>query len=80
MDLDEQYQFPPKLAPSNLQPDLVAYSEGAKTVMIVELTVCFETNFQEVQTRKEEKYSKLVEEVEQNGYMVDMITLVPEGS
>lgn len=74
-DLNDQYQFPPVLAPSDLRPDLVAYSEETKTAVIVELTVCFETNFQEARARKEEKYSELVEEVEQNGFVVDMITL-----
>ena len=74
-DLDNQYQFPPALAPTDLRPDLVAYSDETKSAMIVELTVCFKTNFQEARARKEGKYSELVEEVEQNGFVVDMITL-----
>ena len=44
-DLEQQYQFPPSLAAfTDLQPDLVAYSCLAKTAIIVELTVCFETD------------------------------------
>ena len=44
-DLTDQYQFPPSLAPSDLWPVLVAYSDLTRTVIIIELTACFETNF-----------------------------------
>ena len=74
-DLNDHYLFPPALAPTDLWPDPVAYSEKAKTAILVELTVCFETNFQEAQARKEEKYRELEDKVEQNGYAVDMITV-----
>ena len=36
-----------------------------KSVIIVELTVCYETNYKEAQARKETKYTELVEEIEQ---------------
>jgi hypothetical protein len=74
-DLFEQYQFPPSLALSDLRPDIVAYSNLTKTVTIVELTVCYETNFRDARARKEEKYTELVEEVEENGFVVDLITV-----
>ena len=74
-DLEQQYQFPPSLAFADLRPDLVAYSCLAKTAIIVELTVCFETNFQDAKERKATKYSELVEEIEENDFVVDMITL-----
>lgn len=68
-DLNEQYHFLLKLAPSKLRRDLVAYSEEAKTVMIVQL---FRNKLpEEAQARKVEKHSKPIEEVEQNGYVVD---------
>ena len=60
---------------SDLWPDLVAYSCLAKIAIIVELTVCFETNFKDAQKRKEAKYTELVEEVEKNDFIVDLITL-----
>ena len=41
---------------------------------IVELTVCFETNFKDAQLRKE-KYMELVEEIEEKGFVVDLITM-----
>ena len=39
------------------------------------MTVCYETNFEEARSRKEGKYSELVEEVESNGYIVDLVTI-----
>ena len=52
----DQYQFPPSLVLSDLRPDLVAYSNLTKSVTMVELTVCYETNFKDAQSRKERKY------------------------
>ena len=37
--------------------------------------MCFETNFKEVRKRKEQKHRELVEEVEENGYVVDFVTI-----
>ena len=53
----------------------MAYSCLAKTAIIVELTVYFETNFKDAQKRKEAKYTELVEEVEENDFVMDLITL-----
>ena len=41
----------------------------------MKLTVCFETNFREAQQRKEEKSAELVEEIEDNGFAVDFVTV-----
>ena len=70
----EQHQFPMSLAFTDLRPDLVAYSCLAKTAITVELTICFESNFQDAKERKVAKYSELVEEIEGNDFVVDMIT------
>ena len=52
-DLSDQYHFPPSLALTDLRPNLVAYSDLTKSVIIVELTVCYETNYKEAQAKKE---------------------------
>jgi hypothetical protein len=41
----------------------------------VELTVCFEDNFADAKARKEAKYADLVDEIEGNGFIVDLITV-----
>ena len=74
-DLSDNYQFPPCLALTDLRPDLVAYDVQTKSALLLELTVCFETNFEDARKRKEDKYSELVEEVERNGFDVELITI-----
>ena len=71
----DQYQFPSSLTLTDLRPDLVAYSNLTKLVTMVELTVCYETNFKGARSRKEEKYMELVEEIEQKEFVVDLITV-----
>ena len=58
---------------SDLRPDLVAYDVQTKSILLLELTVCFETNYEDARKRKEDKYSysELVEEVEKNGFDVE---------
>ena len=46
---------PPRLALTDLRPDLVAYDVQIKSVLLLELTVCFETNFEDARKRKEDK-------------------------
>ena len=54
---------------------MVAYSCLAKTGIILELTICFETNFQDAKQRKVAEYSELAEEIEDRDFVVDLITL-----
>ena len=72
---DQPYNFPSVLAYTDLRPDLVTFSESDKQAILIELTVCCESSFQAAKERKESKYLELVEEVENNGYNVDLITL-----
>ena len=46
-----------------------------KQLWLAELTVCFETSFEEARERKEEKYSELVAAIEEAGYNTTLITL-----
>ena len=49
--------------------------ERERSAIIIELTVCFETNFKKAQQKKEGKYAELVEDMEGNGFVVELITL-----
>ena len=40
------------LVPTNLRPDLVWWEDDARVSYVVELTVCYETNFGEAAERK----------------------------
>ena len=51
------------------------WDEAHKKVSLVELTVCFDTNFLQAAQRKEGKYIHLVEQGKAKGYKVDLMTL-----
>ena len=70
-DFEDQYHFPPYLAHTDLRLDLIIYSKLTKSATLMDLTVCFETNFEEAKSRKEMKYADLVDEIEENGFTVD---------
>lgn len=58
------YHFPSAIASTDLRVDLVLWSEALKKVTLVELTVCYETNFVDAKQRKTQKYLDLVEACE----------------
>jgi hypothetical protein len=49
------------------------WSDAKKVVVLVELTVCFETNYQDAQRRKTTKYLSLADEIGMKGYVADII-------
>ena len=75
VDVTDQYNFPLHIVTTDLRPDLVWWDEAHKSLHLVELTVCFETNFKEAALRKSAKYVHLVEQAEARGYMTELITL-----
>ena len=75
VDLENQYLFLTSLTYTDLRPDLVVCSNLTRTAILVELTVCFEDSFDDARARKEAKYVDLVDEIEENGFMVDLVTV-----
>ncbi len=43
------------------KPDLVIVNRNSKTIILVELTVCFETGIVKVQERKHDRYAALLD-------------------
>ena len=74
-DISDTYDFPHHIIPTDLRPDLVWWDETHKSITLVELTVCFETNFVEAARRKTAKYLHLVEQAKARGYRSELITL-----
>ena len=74
-DISDSYEFPLHIIPTDLWPDLVWWDEAHKSITLVELTVCFETNFEEAARRKIAKYHHLVEQAKARGYRSELITL-----
>ena len=58
-----------------MRPDLVMWSNAKQVVILVELTICFETNFVDASLRKSEKYQDLLEACTANGFSTNLVTL-----
>ena len=66
-DLETTYCFPLHITPSDVRPDMVWWDYSQKQLWLAELTVCFETSFEEARERKEVEYSELVLTTERAG-------------
>ena len=73
-DISDTYEFPHHIIPTDLRPDLVWWDDTHKSITLVELTVCFETNFEQAAQRKKAKYLHLVEQANASGYRSELIT------
>jgi hypothetical protein len=62
--------------PTLTSADLVLWNANKKGVYLIELTICFETRYEEAHSLKEGKYIELVEEISTAGvYSPQLITL-----
>ena len=60
VDISDGYKFPCHIVPTDLRPDIVWWDSSFRSVCLAELTVCFETNFDDAADRKTAKYADLV--------------------
>ena len=65
VDLGSDFFFP---LPTRKKPDMVIWSEDKKTIKLIELTIPWETNFDEAWIRKDERYEELVNQCEDSGW------------
>ena len=66
------YHYPPQIGCTDDQPDIVVWDDTLKQVYLIELSVCFETNFEAARKRKVLKYVDLAE---QHNYKCDVFTV-----
>ena len=68
----DPYVFPSQIATTNARPDLVIWSYSTRTCIVVELTVCWEENFQQAHERKRGKkdYVDIISQGRQKGWTV----------
>ena len=74
-DTNDSYSFPLHITATDLRPDLVWWDDSHRSLYMAELTVCFETNFEEAARRKSAKYDHLVEQAKDKGYSTELILL-----
>ena len=70
---EEQYSFPQQEATSEERPDIVLWSSIA--IHLIELTVSFETGFEEAVDRKRRQYSTLATQCTERGYKTAIHTI-----
>ena len=69
------YTFPQHIVSTDLRPDMVWWNDSSRTIVILELTIPFETSFQLACERKTIKYESLVKRARENGYSAKFISL-----
>ena len=64
-DLPDQptFTFPPHIANTDLRPDIVVWNDTARSVSLLELTVCHESNFIDAHQQKQIRYLDLEEDI-----------------
>ena len=78
VDIGEGYAFPIHIiiiVPTDLRSDLVWWEDDARILYVVELTVCYETNFGEAAERKMAIYISLVNQARERDYRETLIPL-----
>jgi len=73
-DINE-YAFPTHIVSTDLRPDIVWWDDRQKSLMLIELTISYETNFNDAAERKEVKYEELITGAQTSGYDAELITL-----
>ncbi|KAI8519123.1 hypothetical protein Bbelb_023800 [Branchiostoma belcheri] len=68
VDLDKQLKFPDHIVATSLRPDVVLWSDSTKQVIMLELTVPWESRIVEAHERKRAKYTELVIDSQKRGW------------
>ena len=74
-DLGDNYSFPTHIVPTDLRPDIVWWNDVEKTIVLVELTIPFDTSMDSASERKEAKYDHLLTAAKDRGFHASLITL-----
>ena len=74
-DLKEALHFPHHIVQTRERPDVVIWSDTAKKVIIVELTVPWEENMEEAYERKLTRYETLRTDCEENGWKCSVLPI-----
>ena len=71
----QPYIFPPHITATDSRPDIVVWSNSLQEVWVLELTICFETGFDEAHNRKTGRYSDLMEQITETTWDGCLVTL-----
>ena len=68
-DLKTSLQFPVHIIQTEKRPDIVAWSDSKKSVLLIELTVPWEENREEAHERKKSRYETLRADCVEKGWI-----------
>ena len=74
-DLKTSLQFPVQIIQTEKRPDIVAWSDSKKSVLIIELTVPWEENREEAHERKKNHYKTLPADWMEKGWICHVIPI-----
>ena len=66
MDIKKSLQFPVHIIQTEKQPDIVAWSDSKKSILLIELTVPREENREEAHKQKKKQYETLHADTEEH--------------
>ena len=66
--------IPPHILVTPLKPDITLHNPLSKTIYIIELTICWDTNFNQAQTRKSNRYAALLAELNEREWKTNLLT------
>ena len=75
IDIQGTYEFPLHIVSTDLRPDIVWWDTSNRSMCLAELTVCFESNFEDAEIRKTAKYTDLIDQATNNGYNTTLLAL-----
>ena len=67
--------IPPDILQTQQRPDLVIIDREKKVISIIELTICFESNFEAANARKTERYVHLKSDLQDRGFTCYLLPL-----
>ena len=74
-DLKTSLQFPVDIIQTEKQPDIVAWSDSKKSVLLIELTIPLEENREEAHERKKNRYETLRADCVEKGRICHVIPI-----
>jgi hypothetical protein len=74
-DLPCMREYPTVIKESGLRPDMVLISETSRTIVVVELTVPYESNMSESHEFKLAKYEGLMNDIHRKGYRTQLFAV-----
>ena len=74
-DLPEWKKHPETIRTSGMRPDVVLHSQSSKQMILIELTVPYESRMEEAHIYKTEKYASLAKSLRESGFQAKVLAV-----